>query len=166
MPIRPYLTNQSHIVVRKAPGYLEMETGSGRNVFVFAAVFVLLFQADVLKYPGLFVCVTIWSYSKRWIFDRNRNEIRGQGRVFGMKYDDVVAPLDSVREIFIELSGLDVGYACWLKARFENGSAATIAIRNNCELLLRMVKEFRSFVPSAKLLIPDTDECKHKPEGI
>ena len=162
MPITPYIFNANHIIIKRKPGYLEMETGSGRTILLLFIIFVLLFQEDWLKVGGILACLISMTYSKRWIFDEKSSSIRGVGMVVGLKYDDLIEDLRHVTAISIESEGspIGVGNIYRLRIRLEGDLVATIAVRNYWRRLIGMVRDMKRFLPDVPLTMPQ--ECEQR----
>ena len=156
MPLEPYWLNQKHSIVEKNAAYLEMETSSGRCLFLLFGVFVFLFQQDWLMYSGILVCVVAWTYSKRWVINLGKNHIRSYGKIVGISYCEVSQDISQVDELFVERrsDSQGISHTYMLRIRFVGGSTATIADRNDLDSLNAIAREILRLMPSVPMKGP------------
>jgi len=157
MPLKPYfLLTQKHIVIAKRPGYLEIETGSGRTLILVPFIYVFLFQEEWLRLVGILGCVVISTYSARWIFDRVNNRIISQGRILALRYENISQDFGSLVELAVERKGgpQGIGTVFTLQGRFVDKSIARIAVRSNLPPILDIIHEVRTYLPSIAVSLP------------
>lgn len=159
-----YFVKQKYIVIEKKSGLLHVETNSGHNWFLFFVVFILLFNAKYIMYPGILLCFIIWTYKKEWIIKISTNELICNKYILWIVYEQIKFEIHDIKEIGIKriVDAQAVGYDYNLYMKFRSGESINVTRRSRCIDLRPIVNDFRFLLPESVIFAPHEDYFKEE----
>ena len=156
-----------YIVKQRKENFLKVETGSGRSTFIFYVLIILYFQEPYILYPGILICILVWTYKTEWILDRQKAIVRYEKRILWIIYEDDTIEASTIREMLIKKkpNGSGVGYCYQLLLITNKEEKHCVATRGYCSQLKPIVNDLKRFLPDSVIYQPHPD-CSKKEHFI
>jgi hypothetical protein len=136
---RAYLLDSQYRVFKKDDDELIIETASGRNVFIFLALFVFAFWPIAIFLISLLLAITIWTYQKIWIFNKKDEVIICQHKALWFTvYQKEIQMKDlKLISVWMEMANGDAGsgFAYAFSMTTNESERITIAARRKSEMI-------------------------------
>ena len=156
-----YFATPEYSVRERNERFLLCETSSGRSWFIPAlALFLFVYQEPVIAYPGVFICLIIFTFSRVWRLDQSTGVVLTQIRILGMTIKEVGVRMDEVQRLKIARHtwGQGFHYRLFLIAHSLD-RPLFVALHWRCSDLKRICSDFTQLLPKG-ITIEFHDDCE------